>query len=122
MKKLTLLSLPLILAACATTPYALDVHATDGASYSAKGTVISVEQDGDFVLETQGKMLFVDVEKGTPSVELGDRLIVSGEIDNDDESEAPELDAKQIEEWSHGHETHGHDGHDPHSEHPHHSK
>lgn len=100
MKKLTLIVLPLLLTSCVTQRYALDNHAIDGEEYSAKGTVISVERDGDFVLETCGKLLFVDVSKGM-KVELGDRVIVSGKIDNDDEDEAAELDAESIEAWPH---------------------
>ena len=92
----------LTISACAPNPYALTVHAVDGEAYSAKGTVISVERDGDFILETQGKLLFVDAKDGM-EVELGDRVVVKGAIDNDDDSEAPELDAVSIQDWSHGH-------------------
>ncbi len=120
MKKLAFLSMSLLLAACTTNPYALSIHSTDGEAYSAKGTVISVEDDGDFVMETHGKTLFVDVKDGM-SVELGDRVIVGGFIDNDDDTEAAELDADRISDWSHGHSKHGHGDHDPHSAHPHHS-
>ena len=111
----------LALSACASHPYALSIHAVDGESYLAKGTVISVEADGDFVLETNRKMLFVDAKDGM-EVELGDRIMVKGTIDNDDDSEAAELDAESIQDWSHGHASHGPNGHDPHSKHPHHAE
>jgi hypothetical protein len=64
------------------------------------GTVLSVEEDGDFLLETNGRLLFVDVGDADTKVELGDRVTVTGRTDNDeDEAEAPELDAETVTDW-----------------------
>lgn len=64
------------------------------------GTVLSVEEDFDFLLETSGRLLFVDVGDTDTKVELGDRVTVTGRTDNDkDEAEAPELDAESVTDW-----------------------
>lgn len=62
-----------------------------------QGTVLSVEQDGDFLLETSGRLAFVDVDESGNKVEMGDRVSVSGKVDYDPQDhEAPELDATSI--------------------------
>lgn len=99
MKHLFVISLCFLVSGC--SPYLLADSAADGDTLTAKGTVLSIESDGDFVMESSGKFLFVDADDiKNAELELGDRVIVTGEIDIDeDDTEAPELDAKSITDW-----------------------
>jgi len=91
--------LPCLLLVAGCTGYVLPHDATPGEKAEYRGTVISVEADKDFVMEVSGQLLFVDNDAHY-EVELGDRLIVYGHIDNDrDEGEAPELDAERVRPW-----------------------
>ncbi|MFZ4122357.1 MAG: hypothetical protein ACOYKM_11915 [Caulobacterales bacterium] len=93
---------PLLLtAACSHTGmYALSDRTPSDQAMTFNGTELSVEADGDFLLETNGRLLFVDVGDTGAEVELGDRVTVSGRTDNDkDEAEAPELDAESVMDW-----------------------
>jgi len=93
---------PLLLtAACSHTGiYALSDRTPSDQAMTFTGTVLSVEADGDFVLETSGRLLLVDVGDTGAKVELGDRVIVAGRTDNDeDEADAPELDAQTVTDW-----------------------
>jgi hypothetical protein len=91
----------LLIGACAHPGmYALPDRTPADQAMTFKGTVLSVEADGDFLLETRGRLLFVDVGDTGVEVELGDRVIVSGSTDSDlDEGEAPELDAESVTDW-----------------------
>lgn len=93
---------PLLLtAACSHTGmYALSDSTPADQAMTFNGTVLSVEADGDFLLETSGRLLLVDVGDTGAKVELGDRVTVTGRTDNDkDEAEAPELDAGSVADW-----------------------
>ena len=93
---------PLLLtAACSHTGmYALSDSTPADQAMTFNGTVLSVEADGDFLLETSGRLLLVDVGDTGAKVELGDRVTVTGRTDNDkDEAEAPELDAGSVTDW-----------------------
>ena len=93
---------PLLLtAACSHTGmYALSDRTPADQAMTFNGTVLSVEADGDFLLETSGRLLLVDVGDTGAKVELGDRVTVTGRTDNDkDEAEAPELDAGSVTDW-----------------------
>jgi len=93
---------PLLLtAACSHTGmYALSDSTPADQAMTINGTVLSVEADGDFLLETSGRLLLVDVGDTGAKVELGDRVTVTGRTDNDkDEAEAPELDAESVTDW-----------------------
>ena len=93
---------PLLLtAACSHTGmYALSDRTPADQAMTFNGTVLSVEADGDFLLETSGRLLLVDVGDTGAKVELGDRVTVTGRTDNDkDEAEAPELDAESVTDW-----------------------
>jgi len=93
---------PLLLtAACSHTGmYALSDSTPADQAMTFNGTVLSVEADGDFLLETSGRLLLVDVGDTGAMVELGDRVTVTGRTDNDkDEAEAPELDAGSVTDW-----------------------
>jgi hypothetical protein len=93
---------PLLLtAACSHTGmYALSDSTPADQAMTINGTVLSVEADGDFLLETSGRLLLVDVGDTGAKVELGDRVTVTGRTDNDkDEAEAPELDAGSVADW-----------------------
>ena len=93
---------PLLLtAACSHTGmYALSDSTPADQAMTINGTVLSVEADGDFLLETSGRLLLVDVGDTGAMVELGDRVTVTGRTDNDkDEAEAPELDAGSVADW-----------------------
>ena len=93
---------PLLLtAACSHTGmYALSDRTPADQAMTFNGTVLSVEADGDFLLETSGRLLLVDVGDTGAKVELGDRVTVTGGTDNDkDEAEAPELDAGSVADW-----------------------
>ena len=93
---------PLLLtAACSHTGmYALSDSTPADQAMTINGTVLSVEADGDFLLETSGRLLLVDVGDTGAKVELGDRVTVTGRTDNDkDEAEAPELDAGSVTDW-----------------------
>ena len=93
---------PLLLtAACSHTGmYALSDSTPADQAMTFNGTVLSVEADGDFLLETSGRLLLVDVGDTGAKVELGDRVTVMGRTDNDmDEAEAPELDAESVTDW-----------------------
>ena len=93
---------PLLLtAACSHTGmYALSDSTPADQAMTFNGTVLSVEADGDFLLETSGRLLLVDVGDTGAMVELGDRVTVTGRTDNDkDEAEAPELDAESVTDW-----------------------
>jgi hypothetical protein len=93
---------PLLLAAaCSHTGiYALSDFTPSDQAMTFKGTVLSVEADGDFLLETSGRLLLVDVGDTGAKVELGDRVVVAGRTDIDeDEAEAPELDAESVTDW-----------------------
>lgn len=93
---------PLLLtAACSHTGmYALSDRVPSDQSMTFRGTVLSVEADGDFLLETSGQLLLVDVGDTGAKIELGDRVIVAGRTDNDeDEVDAPELDAESVTAW-----------------------
>lgn len=80
--------------------YVLKPDSPPGEKRQYRGTVLSVEADGDFLLEVERRLLFVDVGELQTRVEMGDRVLVHGEIDNDRaEGEAPELDAARIEPW-----------------------
>lgn len=80
--------------------YVLGPDAPAGETRTYRGTVLSVEADGDFLLEVDGRLVFVDVGELEAEVELGDRVLVDGKIDNDRaEAESPELDATRIEPW-----------------------
>lgn len=94
-----ILAIPLLLLSTACTGYVLPHDATPDEKAKYRGTVISVEADKDFVMEVSGQLLFVDNDAHY-EVELGDRLIVYGHIDNDlAEGEAPELDAERVRPW-----------------------
>jgi hypothetical protein len=103
MRNLTsLTALLLLTSACMPHgPYVLGPDAKEGEERTYQGTVLSVEKDGDFLMEVKGRLLFVDYDaEEDEAVEPGDRLTVTGTIDNDmDEAEAPELDATLIEDW-----------------------
>ncbi len=93
---------PLLLtAACSHTGmYALSDRTPADQAMTFNGTVLSVEADGDFLLETSGRLLLVDVGDTGAKVELGDRVTITGRTDNDkDEAEAPELDAESVTDW-----------------------
>ena len=93
---------PLLLtAACSHTGmYALSDSTPADQAMTFNGTVLSVEADGDFLLETSGRLLLVDVGDTGAKVELGDRVTVTGRTDNDkDEAEAPELGAGSVADW-----------------------
>ena len=96
-----LASLALASTACAPSSlYVLGPDAPAGEARDYRGTVLSVEADGDFLLEVEGRLLFVDLGEQKTRVEMGDRVRVHGQIDNDRaEGEAPELDAARIEVW-----------------------
>lgn len=97
-----ILLVPLLLtAACSHTGiYALSDFTPSDLAMTFKGTVLSVEADGDFLLETSGRLLLVDVGDTGAKVELGDRVVVAGRTDIDeDEAEAPELDAESVTDW-----------------------
>lgn len=87
--------------ACSHTGmYALSDRTPADQAMTFNGTVLSVEADGDFLLETSGRLLLVDVGDTGAKVELGDRVTVAGRTDNDkDEAEAPELDAESVTDW-----------------------
>lgn len=71
-----------------------------GSKLCLHGTVLATEEDGDFLLETHGKLAFVDVGDLRDRVEIGDRVVVSGVVEDDgDEGEATELDAVRIQAW-----------------------
>jgi hypothetical protein len=91
----------LFTAACSHTGiYALSDRTPVDKAMTFNGTVLSVEADGDFLLETSGRLLFVDVGDTDTKVDLGDRVTVTGRTDNDkDEAEAPELDAESVTDW-----------------------
>ncbi len=101
MKSFYLLPVLLGTAACGFHHgYVLSDNVRDGVAASYSGTVLSVEEDGDFIMDVNGRLLFVDYEAENHDIELGDRITVSGVIDNDaDEAEAPELDAETIVDW-----------------------
>ena len=93
---------PLLLtAACSHTGmYALSDRTPADQAMTFNGTVLSVEADGDFLLESSGRLLLVDVGDTGVMVELGDRVTVTGRTDNDkNEAEAPELDADSVTDW-----------------------
>ena len=93
---------PLLLtAACSHTGmYALSDRTPADQAMTFNSTVLSVEADGDFLLETSGRLLLVDVGDTGAKVELGDRVTITGRTDNDkDEAEAPELDAESVTDW-----------------------
>lgn len=93
---------PLLLtAACSHTGmYALSDRTPADQAMTFNGTVLSVEADGDFLLETSGRLLLVDVGDTGAKVELGDRVTITGRTDNDkNEAEAPELDAESVTDW-----------------------
>jgi hypothetical protein len=97
-----ILMAPLLLtAACSHTGmYALSDLTPSDQAMTFKGTVLSVEADGDFLLETSGRLLLVDVGETGAKVELGDRVVVAGRTDIDEgEAEAPELDAESVTDW-----------------------
>ncbi|OZB15138.1 MAG: hypothetical protein B7X53_12180 [Hyphomonas sp. 34-62-18] len=91
----------LVTAACTHTGfYALSDSTPSDRAMTFNGTVLSVEADGDFLLETSGRLLLVDVGDTDVKVELGDRVTVTGRTDNDnDEADAPELDAESVTDW-----------------------
>jgi hypothetical protein len=97
----SILPLAFVAAACAPgSPYVLPPDAPAGEVREFRGTVLSVEADGDFLLEVDGRLLFVDFGELTTSVEMGDRVRVQGSVDNDrEDGEAPELDAARIDVW-----------------------
>ena len=99
--KAILLAPLLLTAACSHTGmYALSDRTPADQAMTFNGTVLSVEADGDFLLETSGRLLLVDVGDTGAKVELGDRVTVTGRTDNDkDEAEAPELDAESVTDW-----------------------
>lgn len=101
MKPLLLLPLLLVTSACAhSSLYMLSDTAVDGDMQVVKGTVLSVEEDGDVLLESSGRLVFIDMDDVEDELELGDRIIVHGVIDNDvDEGEAPEIDAERVDSW-----------------------
>lgn len=101
MKPILLLAPLLLTAACSHTGmYALSDSTPTNQAMTFKGTVLSVEADGDFLLETRGRLLLVDVGDTGAKVELGDRVTVTGRTDNDaDDAEAPELDAESVTDW-----------------------
>jgi len=94
---------PSIFAWAACGPNSLYVLPPDvpaGETRQYRGTVLSVEEDGDFLLEVDRRLLFVDVGDREIEVELGDRLLVRGTVENETaEGEAPELDATRVEVW-----------------------
>ena len=103
MNKLIMSLFTLVLTACVHHHhiYALQNDAIDGMHKTFSGTVLSVEKDGDFLLETRGKLVFIDMDKQKSQVQLGDRITVSGVVDNDiNNSEAPEIDAQDITDWN----------------------
>lgn len=99
--KLILLAPLLLTAACSHTGmYALSDRTPADQAMTLNGTVLSVEADGDFLMETSGRLSFFDVGETGAKVELGERVTVSGRTDNDkDEAEAPELDAETVTDW-----------------------
>jgi len=100
MKPILLAPLLLVAACSHTGMYALSDRTPADQAMTFKGTVLSVEADGDFLMETSGRLLLVDVGETGAKVERGDRVTVVGRTDNDkDEAEAPELDAETVTDW-----------------------
>lgn len=94
MKLLLSLSAALVLASCANRVGYKLTPEMQGLKTSVTGTVLSVEEDGDFLLESDGLLVFVDADDLKTEVEMGERVTVSGEVDYDPEdTDAPELDA-----------------------------
>jgi hypothetical protein len=71
-----------------------------GQEMRCEGTVWSVESDGDFLMESHGRMVFVDADEVRHDLEMGDRVTVGGIVDAD-EGEAPELDATTLTRLGH---------------------
>ena len=92
-----LVAAALLTASC--TNYRLS-SADAGKTMTLKGTVLAVERDGDLLLESGGRMAFIDVADTNTDVEMGQQVIITGEVEHDaNEGEAPELDAVSIEPW-----------------------
>jgi hypothetical protein len=80
--------------------YALSDRTPSDQAMTFNGAELSVEADGDFLLETRGRLLFIDVGDTGGKVELSDRVTVNGQTDSDkDDAEAPELDAESVTVW-----------------------
>lgn len=98
MKKIlvTLAAVGIVSASCSPMVYRLS-PAHSGKTLTLSGTVLAVEEDGDFLIETYGRLAFIDVGESEIKVEMGDQVLVTGTVDHDpDDSEAPELDATRI--------------------------
>jgi hypothetical protein len=68
-----------------------------GTTLQLEGTILAVEADGDLLLETGGRLAFVDVGDLEHELEMGDQVTVTGVVEADtDEGEAAELDATAI--------------------------
>jgi len=91
-----------LLASCAPgVSYLLGPDASDGATMTVEGTVLAVDPDGDFLLESGGRLLPVDADDIATRFEIGDQVEVRGRVDHDpSQPEAPELDAEAVRLWA----------------------